>query len=130
MKFSTSTNGFYDEAIHGDNIPADAVEITIEEHAALLDAQAQGKRIQSDADGRPVAVDHVPTADELSASARLQRDNFISASTWRYERHARELRLNLPPTDDIAVLDKYIEYLANIPESAGFPTSIVWPVTP
>lgn len=67
MFYSKSTGGFYDTAIHGDNIPSDAVEITTEEHAALLDAQSQGKRIEADASGFPVAVEHVPTADELAA---------------------------------------------------------------
>lgn len=48
-------------------IPPDAVKITNEQHAALLDAQSQGKRIQVNADGVPVAVEHVPTAGELTA---------------------------------------------------------------
>ena len=60
MFYVKSTNGFYDEAIHGDNIPADAVEITIEEHAALLDGQRQGKLITADGDGRPVMQDQLP----------------------------------------------------------------------
>ena len=51
MFYSKSANGFYSREIHGDNIPADAVEITIEEHAALLDGQRQGKLIAADADG-------------------------------------------------------------------------------
>ena len=60
MFYSKSTGGFYDSAIHGDNIPADAVEITTEEHAALLEGQGQGKRIAADADGRPVLQDPPP----------------------------------------------------------------------
>ena len=57
MFYAKSTGGFYDAAIHGENIPADAVEITTEEHSALLSAQSTGKLIQADQDGRPVAVD-------------------------------------------------------------------------
>ncbi len=60
MFYSKTTGGFYDAAIHGDNIPADAVEITIEEHAALLDGQRQGKLITADGDGRPVLQDPPP----------------------------------------------------------------------
>ncbi len=41
-------------------IPADAVEITEAEHAALLAAQSAGKIIQADASGHPVAVDPPP----------------------------------------------------------------------
>ncbi|MCY9815053.1 DUF4376 domain-containing protein [Aeromonas caviae] len=57
MFYSKSTCGFYDAAIHGDNIPADAVEITTEEHASLLDAQSTGKQITADENGFPIAID-------------------------------------------------------------------------
>ena len=61
MKYSPSTGGFYDQEIHGDNIPADAVEITVEEHAALLEGQSQGQIISADEDGNPILIDP-PTA--------------------------------------------------------------------
>lgn len=54
--YSASTGGFYFEEIHGANIPADAVPITSEEHAALLEAQTRGLVIRPGAEGRPVAV--------------------------------------------------------------------------
>lgn len=57
MFYSKTTNGFYETAIHGNKIPADAVEITAEEHAALLEAQSQGKVIKGNNKGKPVAVD-------------------------------------------------------------------------
>lgn len=67
MQYSPSTGGFYAVEIHGSNIPADALEITAEEHAALLEAQSLGKVIVPDPDGRPVAVDPpAPTAEELA----------------------------------------------------------------
>lgn len=54
MLYSASTGGFYDIEIHGTNIPSDAVEITDDEHAALLTGQAEGKLISADASGHPV----------------------------------------------------------------------------
>lgn len=88
MHYSKSTGGFYDEAIHGGNIPADAVEITTEEHAALLNAQSQGKRIQSDANGKPVAVDPPPPTQEqiiaqYAAAVQQRLDDF--AKTRGYD---------------------------------------------
>ena len=74
--YSSSTRGFYLSEIHGDNIPADAVEITEAEHRALLDAQTAGNRIQPDARGRPVALPPPPktpeqiAADEADAARR------------------------------------------------------------
>lgn len=60
MFYSPSHAGFYSVAIHGDEIPADAVEISAAEHASLLDGQSQGKRIVADAQGRPVLFDSLP----------------------------------------------------------------------
>lgn len=59
MYYSKSTGGFYDPAIHA-LIPEDAVEITLEEHEALMAAQAAGKIIQATDDGTPVAADPAP----------------------------------------------------------------------
>lgn len=53
--YSPSAKGFYDEAIHT-TIPADAVEITREQHAALMEAQAGGATIKPGAGGAPVAA--------------------------------------------------------------------------
>lgn len=60
--YSKETGSFYKLEIHGDSIPADAVEITDEEHAALLVGQAGGKRIVADENGYPILVD--PPAPE------------------------------------------------------------------
>lgn len=57
MFYSAQTAGFYDPAIHGANIPTDAVEITAEEHAALLAGQSAGKMIDVGPDGAPVLID-------------------------------------------------------------------------
>ena len=75
MFYSKTTGGFYDTAIHGDAIPADAVEITSEQHAALLAAQSSGKVIQADQSGKPVAVDPPkPTAAEIWERIKAERD--------------------------------------------------------
>ncbi len=48
MFFSASTGGFYSREIHGDNMPADVVEITAEQHAELIEGQSLGLTIQAD----------------------------------------------------------------------------------
>jgi hypothetical protein len=96
MFYSKSTGGFYAPEIHGTRIPADAVEITAAEHAALLEAQSSGKTIQPDANGYPVAVNPPPpTAAEVIAghAAEIQKrlddfartrgyDGILSAATF------------------------------------------------
>lgn len=75
MFFSKSTGGFYATAIHGDSIPADAVEITDAVHAALLAAQSSGKIISSDASGYPVSIDPPKaTAAQVWESIKAERD--------------------------------------------------------
>lgn len=73
MFYSAQTGGFYDEAIHGANIPADSVEISREQHAALMAAQAVGKVIIPDESGAPIAVDAPPETPE-QAIARLKAE--------------------------------------------------------
>ena len=96
MFYSKSTGGFYTREIHGDNIPADAVEITEAEHAALLKGQSQGKIIAADANGRPILQDPPPpTAEQIVAqyTAAVQKhlddfartrgyDGIMSAATY------------------------------------------------
>jgi len=90
MFYSKSTGGFYDVRFHGNNIPADAVEITIEEHAALLDGQRQGKLIAADGDGRPVLQDQPPiTGNALILSQIATLEATIS------ERRKREAILGI-----------------------------------
>lgn len=57
--FSKETNGFYDSEIHT-VMPNDAVEITVDEHLALLEEQSKGKKITSDDNGNPILVDPTP----------------------------------------------------------------------
>lgn len=65
MFYSASTKGFYTPAIHGMNIPNDAVEITDEYYHELLAGQSRGKKIVFDAvAGKPVLIDRPPMTFE------------------------------------------------------------------
>lgn len=83
MFYSKTTGGFYDIKIHGDNIPADAVEITNEQHAALLEGQSQGKRIQADENGYPFLADPpAPTEEELQVVKNQEARAYLAATDW------------------------------------------------
>ncbi len=73
MFYSKTTNGFYDPEINI-TIPADAVEITSDEHAALMAAQATGKVIESDSNSYPIAVTTTPVPVPLPDQARAALD--------------------------------------------------------
>lgn len=110
MYYAKSTGGFYSAEIHGDNIPADAVEITADDHAALLAGQAQGKSIVADASGRPVLADPPkPTVAQLQASA------------WNAYRAEAKIALD---TSDVTVL-RCVENAIAVPtEWAAYRTSL------
>ena len=57
MFYAKSTGGFYDAAIHGGNIPSDAVEITSDYRWELISGQSEGKIISSDESGYPILID-------------------------------------------------------------------------
>lgn len=85
MYYAQSTGGFYDVAIHGAAIPADAVEITTEEHVALLQGQAAGKRVVATENGRPVLQDQpIPALAHIKAAALTSIDSAAGAARARY----------------------------------------------
>ena len=78
MHFSPSTKGFYTEAMHGNNIPQDVVEITAERHTALLAGQSAGHVITADKNGRPVLeARKVPDDAHYAKHARKQRGSLL-----------------------------------------------------
>lgn len=82
MFYSKTTSGFYSQAIHGDNIPGDAVEITAEQHAALLQGQSDGKQIVPDANGFPVLI--TPTVDPEVVEAQRVDSLWQAAHNYEY----------------------------------------------
>jgi hypothetical protein len=72
MKYSASTRGFYDEAVHR-VIPEDAVDITADDYAALFAGQAAGQCIVADAAGRPVLAAPPPPSPEQIEAALAQQ---------------------------------------------------------
>ncbi|WP_199028682.1 hypothetical protein [Ralstonia sp. ASV6] len=82
--YAKSTGGFYDSAIHGKNIPLDSMEESnwSMTHAQLMAAQATGKAITSDADGKPIAVDPVSlmTLSEIQAAQKAKVDALCAAA--------------------------------------------------
>lgn len=80
MFYAKSTGGFYTQQIHGDSIPAGAVEISAEQHSALMQAQSNGKQISADENGYPIAIDP-PQPVRTKASLLAE----VAAKRWRVE---------------------------------------------
>ena len=73
IKYSAQTGGFYMAVIHGDEIPADVVDVTDDEHRELLAGQAHGKRIVPGAGGRPQLAEPTPMAPVVPSSVTMRQ---------------------------------------------------------
>lgn len=82
MFFSASTGGFYSREIHGDNMPADVVEITAEQHVALIEGQALGKEIVPDKKGYPVLKNVTISKEEKRRIADQQARVYLASTDW------------------------------------------------
>ena len=86
--YSKTTNGFYDPEIHGDKMPVDVVSITGEYHIELLTEQSNGKLVQSDEKGYPVAIDRPKPSNEklMSLYKKAASANLDDvAKNWGYD---------------------------------------------
>lgn len=87
MFYSKTTGGFYTAEVHGDKIPADSVEITIEEAQSLRAMEAEGKRIVANENGYPIIVDWQPSTDDLAYFERSWRNSELVRADNEIRRH-------------------------------------------
>lgn len=113
-------------------LPADAVEVSDTDHAAMMTAQAEGREITVGTNGLPVATAPQMSADQLLAVVRKKRDRALAASDWTqagdspldaakkllWAEHRKALR-NLPST--VEALLKKSESAAEIDLMAVIP---------
>lgn len=130
--FSPSTGAFYDDGYWDASLPIDVLEVTTERHAELLTATTQGKIIQVGPDGQPVATDApAPPPEALAVLVRNRRDGEIDSLRWLVERHRDEITLGVTTTltaEDFILVLQHIQLLRDLPDQAGFPDQIEWPV--
>ena len=71
------------------------------------------------------------TIEQLAAEARLKRDRLLSDTQWQVLRHRDQLESGATTTLTSAQYSTLLEYrqsLRDVPEQAGFPSSIDWPI--
>lgn len=83
--YSATTNGFYDPEINT-IIPEGAVEITDEYWQELLDGQSEGKTIEADSKGYPIAVTVPLTKEQTIEAINTAVQNALDegAQSWGY----------------------------------------------
>ncbi|MEZ6852784.1 hypothetical protein [Halodesulfovibrio aestuarii] len=81
--YDPESGGFYLSTVHQE-IPQRAVPITLEEHSALVRALEQGKVIQLDENGHPIAVEPPalpePTEQELTQQRIIEIQQLLTAN--------------------------------------------------
>ena len=106
--YNSKNNGFYDSNIN--DVPANSVEISNEEHSQLLEKQSQGFLIKSDANGYPVAVESVLTADEIimiNTSKQQQLLNVVNSEIDILNRSVRLRRATDADKKRLELLENY-----------------------
>ncbi|POG02236.1 hypothetical protein BGP82_12875 [Pseudomonas putida] len=131
---SPETESFYVDGVHQD-VPSDAVEVSIELYDALIDGRARGKDI--DFTTLPPSLKDKPevelTTQQLATLERTWRDGVVSESEWLVSRHRDELDMQLDTTltaPQFAELLVYRQALRDWPQSVGFPDQSLRPTEP
>ncbi|WP_455808898.1 phage tail protein [Pseudomonas koreensis] len=122
--YSATTNGFYDSS-ENTYIPEEALEISSERHAALLNGPASGLRIIADDNGLPILADPLPLPEKaLFANERFWRDEQLAATDRLVSRHRDELEggaISTLTSTHYIELQSYRHSLREWPESGAFP---------
>ncbi|QBH95782.1 tail fiber assembly protein [Limnobaculum zhutongyuii] len=128
--FSPDPIGFYDSVLNTD-IPNNAVEVSVEKHAELINGQADGKIISIE-NGQPVLIDRpAPSKDELIAEANLKKTTLLSTATLIINPLSDAIELDIASTEEVATLKAWKVYrvlLTRIDTSTA--PDIEWPIQP
>lgn len=95
-------NGFYTEQ----NANNSRYEITEEYWQELLDQQSQGKEITTGEYGKPIAIEHISTPQELAQTELYELKNWFDNYDMQVKQYERATRLG-------ETFDKSIEMLDN-----------------
>ncbi|WP_122208060.1 phage tail assembly chaperone [Pseudomonas viridiflava] len=125
--YSATTGGFYDSS-ENTYVPADALEISSERHAALLDGPTSGRRIIAGENGLPILADPLSLPENvLIGNERFWRDGCLAATDGLVSRHRDELEGELMTTltsTQYIELQAYRRELRKWPESEYFPSIV------
>ena len=131
--FNAATSGFYDTTIHR-SIPEGCVEVSAEDHRALMDGQSAGMAIVADESGRPVLVDRPPPSpNEQAAAERVWRDWQLTVTDPLVSRHRDEVEAGGPTSitpEQYAELQGHRRLLRDWPQGAQFPLLDHRPIAP
>ncbi len=111
--YSYSAKGFFwlcEDELKGNDIPADLIPVSEEEHAAMFLGQGRGKYINHTPDG-PVLVDQPDySPEELIAQAENKKEKLLSEAEFVIAPLARAVKLKIATQDEIKRLEAWEIY--------------------
>lgn len=130
--FSASLgNCFCDSDLFAGILPADAVEITPEEHEALLLGRQNGKIITADADGRPVLSDPPPpTAEEILIANQATQSTLLATASQAMTPLLLSLQLGDATADETASAKAWQTYCRDLKAVDLTVSAPAWPAVP
>jgi hypothetical protein len=132
--YSASTGCTYLTAVHGNDMPADAVEISEAVYLAVIASPAPGKVRSHDTAGQPILIDPPPpTEAALAEQERRWRDAELAAAVGLRDRHRDQLEIEVEPTlsgEQFRELLLYMQALRDWPQSPDFPAAALRPAPP
>ncbi|MGS6462107.1 tail fiber assembly protein [Enterobacter intestinihominis] len=132
--YSYSAKGFFwlsEDELKGNDIPADLIAVSEEEHAALFLGQERGKYINHTPDG-PALVDQPDySPEELIAQAESKKSRLMQTANAEIAPLQDAVDLGIATTKETAALTEWKKYrvLLNRVDTSKAP-DIDWPVPP
>ncbi|MCA8205559.1 phage tail assembly chaperone [Burkholderia sp. AU33545] len=125
---------FYDDALHSKKaIPAGAIQISDDEHRALLEGQSHGKCMALCVRGRPAFADHPPPPiEERIEVAKNKRNRLLEQTDGMVARHRDQVEEGIETTLTEAQYRTLLAYrreLRDMTRMKGFP-EVQWPAFP
>jgi hypothetical protein len=136
MFYSPSKGAMFNDAVYGNAIPEDAVQIPANRLDEILAGLGLQKTLVVGEGGDLVLVDPVPvvpTLEQLAAVERTWRSGEVSRVLWLRERHRDQLEIAGPTTlttEQFNALLVYMQELRDWPQSPDFPDSQHRPTAP
>jgi hypothetical protein len=133
--FSPSTCSAYLPEIHGADMPADVVEVSVNIWQSLLqELETSAKKMSSRPDGQPVLIDPPPLdAEALAAVERAWRDAQLALTDPLVSRHRDEIEeggATSLTAEQYAALQAFRRQLRDWPQGPQFPLAEHRPPAP
>lgn len=131
--YSQQTGCTYLPSVHGNQMPADVIEIPEALYVSVIGNPAPGKIRAHDEHGLPYLIDAPEAVPDVALLERAWRDGELAKLVWLRDRHRDQLEIGGSTTltaEQFQELLVYMQALRDWPQSEQFPETEHRPVAP